>query len=94
MAVGIKDIVKELCKGKSVAEKKEAKAFTDSLFNEIVNMVNKGEKVTITGFGSYKMVHWGERKGFNPSLQKAITIPAKSKLKFTQAKSLEMKQKG
>lgn len=47
------------------------------------------ETVTISNFGTFKILERGERKGHNPRTNEEITIPASKAVKFTPAKTLK-----
>lgn len=48
-----------------------------------------GESVTLTGFGTFKVVQRAERKGHNPRTKEDIIIPACNVVKFTPGKQLK-----
>ena len=50
--------------------------------------LDAGGKVSIPGFGTFKTVHRGERKGINPKTKESITIPAKNYPVFKAGKTL------
>ena len=69
--------------GKSAADKALVgclEAVTDSL--------QKGENVTLIGFGTFSAVKRDARTGRNPQTGKAIKIPAKTVAKFKVGKKL------
>lgn len=43
--------------------KKAAKEAVDSLFEEVSRLLKKGEKVTISGFGTFKIAKVKDKKG-------------------------------
>jgi len=69
---------------KKDAEKALA-VFTDIVTEELV----KGEKVSITGFGTFEVVDRAEREGRNPATGEPMTIAASKALKFKAGKLLK-----
>lgn len=61
------------------------KAFTDS----ITEALQAGDKVQITGFGTFEPVDKPARKGINPKTLEAIDIEAKRVPKFKPGASLK-----
>jgi DNA-binding protein HU-beta len=66
-----------------------ARDLVDSIFQKITDSVQEGEEVAIFGFGKFKVVERGARKGRNPQTGEAIKIAASKNLKFESAKSLK-----
>jgi DNA-binding protein HU-beta len=50
--------------------------------------MKNGEKVTISGFGSFRVIDRAAQKGRNPQTGQTITIPARRVVKFRPAKKL------
>lgn len=83
-------------KGELVASIAEAggvtKVMAENALNRVLeNMVNameKGERVTIAGFGSFRVVERAEQKGRNPQTGQSIVIPAHNVVKFRPGKHL------
>ena len=48
-----------------------------------------GEKVTISGFGTFEVRERAERQGINPRTQEPITIAASRSIVFKQGKALK-----
>ena len=74
---------------KVVSTKKEAQIAVDCVLSSITNALKKGEDVTLTGFGTFKVVKRKARKGRNPATGEAIKIKATKAPKFTPGKSLK-----
>ena len=55
----------------------------DVLISTIVSAIAKGEKITLTGFGTFKLVKRLERTGRNPKTGAAMKIPAANVPKFS-----------
>ena len=58
----------------------------DGFIDEIVAAVQKGEKVTIKGFGVFMRVKQTERKVFSPIAQREVTIPSRFIIDFKSSK--------
>jgi len=57
--------------------KKDVRTVVDAVMETIANSLEKGEKVTLVGFGTFQVMQRKARKGRNPQTRKAIQIPAK-----------------
>ncbi len=68
---------------KSVAEKA-----IDALMDNIEQALKKGDKVTLTGFGTFQCSKRAARKGRNPRTGKEITIASCSVPKFKPGNKL------
>ncbi|MFO7654264.1 MAG: HU family DNA-binding protein [Candidatus Krumholzibacteriia bacterium] len=74
---------------------KEARQAINALFSTapregiIANEVSKGEKVQITGFGTFDIRKRNKRQGRNPQTGEAITIPGGKYPVFTAGKALK-----
>jgi nucleoid DNA-binding protein len=74
---------------KVVSTKKEAQAAVDCVFSSITDALKGKDKVTIIGFGTFKVEERKARKGINPQTGKAIKIAAKTVPKFVAGKALK-----
>jgi DNA-binding protein HU-beta len=63
----------------------------DKVLAHMVLAMEKGERVTLSGFGSLKVVERAAQKGRNPQTGKAIIIPAHNVVKFKPGKTLSEK---
>jgi len=72
-----------------VGTKKEAQAAVDCVFSSITEALKRKDKVTIIGFGTFKVEERKARKGINPQTGKAIDIAAKTVPKFVAGKALK-----
>jgi DNA-binding protein HU-beta len=68
--------------------KKQAETVLDSMINHITQALKKGEAVTLTGFGTFKISKRNARKGRNPKTGETIKVAAKRIPKFTPSKKL------
>ena len=73
--------------------KVQAKAALDATMEAIAEVLAKGEKVALVGFGTYSVVEKGERTGINPATKAKIVIPAKKVIKFKAGAELAAKVK-
>ncbi|MEN8189826.1 MAG: HU family DNA-binding protein [Thermodesulfobacteriota bacterium] len=76
-------IAKSACTTKVTAEK----ALNNVLGNMVKAMMS-GERVTLLGFGTFRVVERAPKKGRNPQTGQVITIPARNAVKFKPGKHL------
>lgn len=70
--------------------KKDAGAVLDAIIEAITKSLKKGDNVTITGFGTFRVSKRAARTGVNPrNPQEKIKIPAMSLPAFKAGKSLK-----
>ncbi|MEE9191918.1 MAG: HU family DNA-binding protein [Candidatus Aerophobetes bacterium] len=69
--------------------KKAARETVDTITSAITDSLARGEKVTLVGFGSFKVRKRNSRRGRNPQTGKEIQIPAKNVPKFEPGKNLK-----
>jgi DNA-binding protein HU-beta len=72
-----------------VKTKKDAQAAVECLLSSITKAMEKGESVSLVGFGTFKVVERKARKGRDPQTGKEINIPASKAPKFVAGKSLK-----
>ena len=68
--------------------KSQAQRVINSLIKHIQKALEKDEKVTLVGFGTFSTRKRAARSGRNPSTGKAITVPAKRIVKFSKGNDL------
>jgi DNA-binding protein HU-beta len=68
--------------------KKDVSRILDSLIRIIERTLKRGDKVAITGFGTYWVSQRPARKGINPSTKQKIDLPAVSVARFKAGKQL------
>ncbi len=73
---------------------KQVDEVVTALLEEIKNQVAKGEKVTLTGFGTYSKKDRKGRTGRNPRTGEEIQIPASSVPAFSAGKQFKDFVKG
>ncbi len=88
MSVTKKELI-ELVAKKGNLTNKAAKEGVKVFLNGIRDSLKRGEKVVITGFGTFSVRSRKARKGRNPKTGAAITISARKAPGFTPGKSLK-----
>jgi len=83
------DVVKTLKEKCGLSTLAHAEAAYEKLFALISESLKQGEAVSISGFGSFKVVNRKARKGRNPRTGKEMQIPASKAVKFTPGKALK-----
>ncbi len=68
--------------------KKDVTRVLDSLIRIIERTLRKGDKVSITGFGTYWVSRRPARKGINPATKERINLPEVSVPRFKPGKHL------
>lgn len=68
---------------------KAAKEAVDAVFSIVADAMKRGEKVVVTGFGTFLVRKRASRKGRNPQTGASISIPATKTPGFTAGKSLK-----
>lgn len=81
------ELINELSE-ETTFSKKDVTRVVDSLTRVIGRTLKKGEKVSITGFGSFWISRRPERKGINPATKARIDLPAVSVPRFKPGKNL------
>ena len=69
--------------------KKDVEAVLECFMDEITKQLQQGNKVTLTGFGTFKVSNRAARVGINPQTKAKIQIPAMTVPKFTAGKALK-----
>ena len=69
--------------------KKDAEQLVEIIFDSIISTLNKGEKIELRGFGSFRVRERNARKGRNPKSGEAVNIPAKRVAYFKPGKELK-----
>ncbi|MBT3292589.1 HU family DNA-binding protein [Candidatus Peregrinibacteria bacterium] len=70
--------------------KRSAADALDSFISTITNQLKKGNSVTVTGFGTFKVSHRKARTGVNPrNPSQKISIPAMTVPSFKSGKTLK-----
>ncbi len=82
------DLVSQVTK-KAGLTAKASKDAVSAVFNSITDAMKRGEKVVVTGFGTFMVRKRAARKGRNPQTGAEIQIPATKTPGFTAGKSLK-----
>ena len=69
--------------------KKDAERLVELVFDSIIQSLNKGEKIELRGFGSFRVRERGARRGRNPKTGEPVNIPAKRVPYFKAGKELK-----
>ncbi|MCQ2344409.1 MAG: HU family DNA-binding protein [Paludibacteraceae bacterium] len=78
---------------KAELTKVDAKRALDAMIEAIGEQMEKGESVSLLGFGTFMVVERPERQGLNPATKEKITIPARKAVKFKVGGTLAEKVK-
>jgi len=79
----------ETLAGETGYSQKEVRKFIDTMTGIITERVKKGEKVAITGFGTFDLGKRASRRGRNPQTGEIIHIPEMKMPRFRAGKSLK-----
>ena len=79
---------------KKVSEKVQipaniAKVIVNTLFDSMRESLEKGERIEIRGFGSFKVREYGAYKGRNPKTGRIVDVPPKRLPFFKVGKELK-----
>jgi len=76
-----KDLIDRVAKEFGL-KKKDAEAIVKFIFQEIAEIVKKGERVSIQGFGVFELRELKERRIKNPRTGEEIRVPVRKKVTF------------
>jgi integration host factor subunit beta len=82
------DLVEDVAKAAELT-KKDAERLVEIVFESIIETLNKGEKIELRGFGSFRVRERGARRGRNPKTGDPVSIPAKRVPYFKPGKELK-----
>lgn len=74
---------------KTELSKKDSEKALGAVIDSITEALASGDKVTITGFGTFEVRDKKEKEGINPQTKKPMTIPAKKSPAFKAGKTLK-----
>ena len=80
------DLIEDVAK--ILPTKKEATEIVNRIFYKMLSAIKDGEKVVITGFGSFNLITTEMKKGRNPKTGESLYISPKKKIKFKQSKEI------
>lgn len=69
---------------------REATNALDAMIETIAATMQKGENITLVGFGSFVIQERKERNGHNPATGGAMVIPAKRQVKFRPGSKMKL----
>jgi DNA-binding protein HU-beta len=72
-------------------QKTLAERIVNTMFDDIEGALQKGDKVNISGFGTFAVSARKARQGRNPKTGETIEIPASKSAKFKAGKNLKDK---
>jgi len=82
------DLIERLA-GRADMTRPRAEELLDFLLNDVTEALKKGEKVNISGFGTFTVSNRKARTGRNPKTGEPIEIPASRSAKFKAGKTLK-----
>ena len=82
------DLVKELAEQTNMGQK-DVKALVDGMLTSISSHLKQGNKVQLTGFGTFEVRERSARTGVKPGTTEKIEIPASKFPAFKAGKSLK-----
>jgi nucleoid DNA-binding protein len=83
-----KDLIAHVAKKANLTNKAAGEAVA-AMLGGIRDSLKKGEKVVITGFGTFSVRNRSARPGRNPKTGERITLPARKAPGFTPGKTLK-----
>lgn len=81
------ELINEMAK--TLSSQKEAKKVLESMLSTITQALKKGDTVTISGFGTFKVSERKARTGRNPQTGKEMIIKPKNVPRFVPGKNLK-----
>src|SRR5262252_386054 len=69
--------------------KKDSEVIVEEVFKNIIQALNRGEKIELRGFGSFRVRQRDARRGRNPKTRAPVDIPAKRVPYFKPGKELK-----
>ncbi len=82
------DLVKELAEKTGMGQK-DTKTLVDGLFACVSSHLKQGDKVQLTGFGTFEVRERSARTGVRPGTTEKIEIPASKAPAFKAGKGLK-----
>ena len=79
---------------RSGVSKKDARRVVESMLEVISESLREGEKVVLTGFGTFEVRERQERQGVNPKTREPMRIPATKTPGFSASNSLKSAVRG
>lgn len=85
----IKAEIIEIIAKKAHLTKKAASEAIDAFLDEIVRQIDKGEKIVLSGFGTFKVSKVKDKKGRNPQTGSDLVIKGHRVVRFLVGKTLK-----
>lgn len=85
-----RELIKLIAENGNMTQVKAEQALSGVL-SRVSDAMENGEKVSLSGFGSFRVVERAAQKGRNPHTGKSMTIPARNVVKFKAGKKLYTK---
>ncbi|WP_049258875.1 HU family DNA-binding protein [Eikenella corrodens] len=82
------DLIKDIAE-RGEFTKADADAALKAVQGAIASALVNGDKITLPGFGTFKVVETAARTGRNPQTGEPVEIPAKRKVKFNPTQALK-----
>jgi len=82
------DLIEEVLKVTELP-RKESETIVETIFDSIIDAIQKGEKIEIRGFGSFRTRQRRGRVGRNPKTGEKVEVPAKRIPYFKPSKELK-----
>jgi len=79
---GKTDLIDDLTKNTSGLTRSQIASVLDTALDLIQDQVRAGNRVTITGFGTWQQTHRAARTGVNPQTKAKLQIPAQTSVNF------------
>lgn len=84
-----KDALVSAIAEKNEMSKKDVEMVIDGMVDVVTQALRERNKVTLTGFGTFRTSDRAAREGINPQTKAKIQIPAMTVPKFTAGKALK-----
>lgn len=82
------ELVEEVAK-ESELTKKDAEVIVQTVLDSITESLQRGEKIELRGFGSFRIRNRMSRQGRNPKTGTAVSVPAKKVPYFKPGKEIK-----
>jgi integration host factor subunit beta len=82
------DLVEQVAREAEMT-KKDAEQLVEIILKSITDSLNRGEKIELRGFGSFRVRERNSRRGRNPKTGDSVDIPAKRVAYFKPGKELK-----
>ena len=89
-----KQELSERMASKTGMTKKDCGIALDGMLSAITEALQKGDKIKLTGFGTFEVKHRAARTGRNPQTKDVVEIPAQSVPVFKAGKVLKESVRG